>query len=98
LVALGLKAWRLKEGKIRAWISCIVAIAALLVITGRATRAYAQVRFTNLDGRPVDFASYTYRPYRSSISAGEYNLPAVQEEGFRFTGWRIYPVSWAPRG
>ena len=57
-----------------------------------ASQSHADVRFVNLSNKTVYIAKYTHQPYRSSISAGEYNLPAEQPEGWTFSGWwKVYP-------
>jgi len=63
-----------------------ISVVTLLLAWG--TTADAQTRFVNLSDRDVFLARYSYQGYQSSISAGEYNLPAEVPEGWDFSGWQ----------
>lgn len=78
--------------RVRVFLAFILAVSFLF--TPKISQAASKdAIFVNLSDTTVWIARYTfqrYRPARSSIPAGDYNLPAAQPEqpaGWRFEGW-----------
>lgn len=71
----------------------VAAFVGLLWQVDKVEAANNSIIFVNLSSETIYLARYSYQPYaaaRSSLPAGDYNLPAYQDEqpeGWWFEGW-----------